>query len=298
MSAPLPLAAEATHYRAYGIELACDFALPAVPPPLPEATAPVQVVSARLGSGTEIAARWSGGRPVHRTRLAGGIPLTIERGRDGDHLIRCGADRFHLSADLARLTCPAPRSPAAWQALLDWIPYSAAVLAGVQCVHAAAVIIDGAAIALAAGSGSGKSTLAAELVGRGAEFLCDDVLALSARDGQVVAFPGPPFAKLGSEPWVEPARRARQPAPVAAVVALERSAGGPPQPRVEPWSFIGLRRLAIGIPRPEDAEAERFAALADLARQASLLRLAAADTVGPAALAAALEGHLRQAGLP
>ena len=51
-------------------------------------------------------------------------------------------------------------------------------LRGVTCLHASAVVIDGAAVAFVGAAGAGKSTLAASFALRGHAVLTDDVAAL------------------------------------------------------------------------------------------------------------------------
>lgn len=315
MTASGPPAETATRYRAYGVELACEF--PLAVEPSPATTAPVRTIAARARPRREVESlRSDGGGPVHTAVVAGQTRLVVERGGGGDHLIRYGRHPFHLSADLGVLTCaPPPRADAGWRhALLDWVAYSAAVLAGMQCIHASGVECTAGVVALAAASGAGKSSLAAELVSRGASFFCDDVLALAPDGERVLAHPGPPFAlldgrqgrlaerlgapcgALGDETWVAAERRAGRPAPVAAVLLLDRRESGPPEPRLRSASFVELRGLAIGIPRPGDTEEERFATLAAVAERAPLLRLEAHPSVPPAALAAAVWARLGEEG--
>ena len=66
----------------------------------------------------------------------------------------------------------------------------AAVLHGLEVLHASAVVVDGRAIAFTAASGTGKSSLGAHFVAAGATFLTDDVLALEDCDGGPIAHPG------------------------------------------------------------------------------------------------------------
>ncbi len=256
--------------RAYGVELSCEF--------------------------REIGGLWAGdGELVHETLIADDTVLRIERAAAGDHLIRCGRHRFHLSADRSRLVCrrPSRPDPLWWGALLDWVPYSAATLSGLLCIHAAGVLIDGRVLAVAADSGAGKSTLAAELLAAGGSFFCDDVLALEPTADAIVAHPGPPLAKVdaaraartrqlgrplgrtGDEVLVEVSDPASDPAPVAAVVILERSAGGPEQPCILDEGLVALRRLAVGLPCPESSERDRFETLTALAAEAAIVRLQA-----------------------
>lgn len=316
-TAPGPLAETATRYRAYGIELACDFEL-AVEPPAQGSPPPARSIVTTMRSRSVVESlRSAGGGPVHRATVAAGTPLLVERGGDGDHLIRYGPHPFHLSADLRLLTCAAPNPPELeWEhALLDWVAYSAAVLAGMQCIHASAVESSKGVLAFAAPAGGGKSTLAAELVDRGSAFFCDDVLALADDGDRVLAYPGPPFAlldsgarwpvaqlgpkrgTLGSETWFAAERHASRPAPVVAITLLDRRAGGPPTPQIQPGSFLDLRRLAIGIPRPGDREESRFSILAALADRAPVLRMRSSSSVSPAVLAHSIESHLRSEGI-
>ncbi|MEZ4585795.1 MAG: GTPase [Gemmatimonadales bacterium] len=70
-------------------------------------------------------------------------------------------------------------------------------LRGRYPLHASAVAIDGRAVAIAGRSGAGKSTLVATLVGRGAEFVTDDVcVTTELSDGRHGIWPGPARAKL------------------------------------------------------------------------------------------------------
>jgi hypothetical protein len=84
-----------------------------------------------------------------------------------------------------------------WQRFLVGraLPF-AAVAAGLEVLHAAAVVVDGSALAVTGGSGAGKSSVAAALTLAGAELLTDDVLAVEQRDGSVLAHPGPPLLAL------------------------------------------------------------------------------------------------------
>lgn len=276
--------------RAYGVELSCEF--------------------------REIGGLWDGdGELIHETPIADDAVLRIEQGAAGDHLIRCGRHRFHLAADRARLVCrrPSRPDPLWWVALLDWVPYSAATLSGLLCIHAAGVLIDGRVVAVAADSGAGKSTLAAELLAAGGFFFCDDVLALEPTAEGIVAHPGPPLAKVdaaraarirqlgrqlgraGDEVLVAVGDPAGDPAPVGAVVILERSATGPEQPHILDEGLVALRRLVVGLPGPESSERDRFETLTALAEEAAIVRLRAHVDVPAATLARHLLAGLPEA---
>jgi hypothetical protein len=146
-------------------------------------------------------------------------------------------------------------SPAAWQRLLiaQALPF-AAVLQGLEVLHASAVTVDGGAIAFAGPSGSGKTSLALDLCRRGGRFLSDDVLALEPGEDLLV-HPGAPVAGVdraeaqrllaagvnGGETLagderetVERVTLSAGPAPLRAVFLLERRRDGPAAPRFEP----------------------------------------------------------------
>ncbi|HTA36319.1 MAG TPA: hypothetical protein VK761_06355 [Solirubrobacteraceae bacterium] len=92
---------------------------------------------------------------------------------------------------------PGDRAEEVWQRLLiaQVLPF-AAVLRGLEVLHASAVVTDAGAIVLAGPSRSGKTTLALELCRRGARFLTDDVLALELAHGRLLGHPGAPVAGL------------------------------------------------------------------------------------------------------
>ena len=69
-------------------------------------------------------------------------------------------------------------------------------LRGVTCLHASAVAIGEAAVALVGVEGSGKSTTAAALARRGHLVMSDDIVALGERDGTFSIFPAYPYLSL------------------------------------------------------------------------------------------------------
>lgn len=69
-------------------------------------------------------------------------------------------------------------------------------LRGYVCLHASAIVLDGAGIAFVGAAGSGKSTLAAGFATLGVPTLTEDVCCLDERDGEFVARPGYPLIRL------------------------------------------------------------------------------------------------------
>lgn len=72
-------------------------------------------------------------------------------------------------------------------------------LRGTICLHASAIRVGQAAVALAGESGAGKSTLTAWFVDHGHPLLADDILPLRIRAGNCLAVPGYPQLKLSRE---------------------------------------------------------------------------------------------------
>lgn len=203
-----------------------------------------------------------------------------QRERDGSASFRIEYDpaagyRLHgprygthvLSADGTRARClPSGCPPSAWQRFLvaQVLPF-AALLRGLEVLHASALVINDAAIALSGPSGSGKTSAALELCRRGALFLADDVLALQ-RDGQtLLGHPGTAVAGVhhaeaarldraalaGDRPMLAINTRERlvrmrvagQPHPLHALFLLERSTDLRGRPRfhgaVDPRLLLG-----------------------------------------------------------
>lgn len=144
----------------------------------------------------------------------------------------------------------------AWQRLLiaQVLPF-AAVIRGLEVLHASAVAIDRGAVAFLGPSGAGKTSLALALCRRGAAFLADDVLALERVDEKLIGHPGTPVAGIDhaeadrlrriegvEEPDLLGANSREQvarvpvtahPVPLRALFFLDRRADGPAQPRFE-----------------------------------------------------------------
>ena len=133
-----------------------------------------------------------------------------------------------------------------WQRFLvaQVLPFAAAVK-GLEVMHASAVALDGGAVVLLGASGAGKTTLALALCELGAGFLTDDVVALELGDGRLIAHPGSPVAVVKhSEEHLIGVPGARNPAPLRAVVVLERGPGAPRHPAFAP--LREARRLLAG----------------------------------------------------
>lgn len=146
----------------------------------------------------------------------GGVPepLLSKRFEGGDAFLTVDADPvagyrvwaqglgLHLvSADGASLwTCPSAAEPwlARKLAAAQVFPLLA-VLNGVEVLHAAAVELDGAVVAMLAASGTGKTSTTAHLIAAGASFVADDGLGVEPAAGGAIAHPGPRTLNVAEE---------------------------------------------------------------------------------------------------
>src|SRR4051812_42853845 len=177
--------------RAFGLEIdaSCDA------PGLPPATGPPAGPRTRLdlAPADEIERRWPshGTRRVLEERFEPGEPArTIDfHPRFGYRLYAQHFGLARISPNGARVVCAPPElEPWSWQRFLVGriLPW-AAVLRGYEAFHASATAVDDRAVAFVGPTGAGKTSLAVQLVARGAEFVTDDVLALSVIEGGLLA---------------------------------------------------------------------------------------------------------------
>ena len=134
------------------------------------------------------------GRMIAQTPLPGGGQWSqVFRTAEGYVVRFPGLADFELSADGGRVrSWPAgEHDPDKLRHVyLNQVVPLALSGRGYPVFHAAAVEVDGAAVAFIGASGRGKSTLAAAFAARGMRFLTDDCLALAAKDGAWHALPG------------------------------------------------------------------------------------------------------------
>jgi hypothetical protein len=271
------------------LNLRGDLALPG----LPEAAADLPELELQVVDADEIEAAWSGPATPGSWRgtLRDGVELTIRWGCDGDLLFGYGAEaRYLLDPAAVRLLCaPAEPSSLSWQrVLLSRVLPVVAIARGYEALHGAAVQTPAGVVAIVGASGAGKSSLAAELLRRGHGLFGDDVLVVGRHGGGVAAFPGGAHLSLesgnaegldaeilgevGGKLWALAGEPASEPAPLAAVVLLERGEG-PVETRDLPPSPLTLAPFMLGLPDEEGRDGERFALYADLVEAGRLLRL-------------------------
>ncbi len=288
--------------RAFGLNLRFDSLAP--PGAWAERTDGADDVVLAAAAAAELEEAWSGFAEPGWGATIDGVPFAVERGASGDHRFRRdGRTLAHLSAagDVVLCAVGDGFGSGDWRALLDSVLFSVALLRGFEALHAGAVVLEGRAVAIATGAGGGKSTLLAELLAEGAELLSDDVLVLRGGAGQPPSVaagpplmtvasalrrpPGELLADLGEETW-RAVPVAAAPAPLGAVILLDRSAGG--DARLEPVErpLAPLLSALLRFPRTPERERRRFELAAALAGTVPIRRLSAGADVSSAQLAA------------
>jgi hypothetical protein len=152
----------------------------------------------------DLEVRWDGlAVPVRRVvdaqvdRDGGAFKIDVAEGQ-ALRLREEGVCTYLLAADGRSLWyAPEAGRPAGWQRMLigQVLPL-AAVLQGLEVLHASCVAVGARTLAIVAAPNSGKSSLAASLLLAGARFVTDDVLAVKNGGEAVTAYPGPGVLKL------------------------------------------------------------------------------------------------------
>lgn len=286
-------------HRLFGIELHADLDLPGAA--VSGLSPHVPHVELRRADGA-LPADWpDDGIATWETRIEG-VALTARSTADRRLAIAWGDDcrfLFDVTGRGLRWWAPDPADPAWQRVLLDTIAYLVALELGRDAIHAAAVVIDGAALAIAAPSGGGKSTLTAALLSEGARLLSDDIVVVEAVGERIIAHPGPPLMSVpaahplsgrevldtfGDELWtVVPV--VDGPQPLQALVLLDRLPGAQDRlERVAPSPLPVIPRL-LAYPRTAERERRRFALAGDIADAVPIHRLIADSTTTPRELA-------------
>lgn len=155
-----------------------------------------------LTSRVDIERAWRGARPrrVSEERFGEGPPArTIDVDPEvGYRLYARGFGRALVAPDGRLIRCAPPGSAGwRWQRFFVGrvLPF-AALLRGLEVLHAGAVALGGRVAAFVGPSGIGKTSLAVRLALRGAPFVTDDVLAVEVVDGEVMVHPGAAVTSL------------------------------------------------------------------------------------------------------
>jgi hypothetical protein len=187
----------------FGLDVRCAFDAPGLGGRGATEDAPRVLVGCISEGELESTWRRRGAERIGERRFDDGSDaVTIHRNDAGSlRLFAAGYGSFLIPPDGSRIACT-PARVASWQ----WQRYLigqalpiAAVLHGLEVLHASAVAVGDAAIGFVAGSGVGKTSLALNMVRRGARFVTDDVVALGWRRDELVVHPGPAVTNLRSE---------------------------------------------------------------------------------------------------
>ena len=296
-------------FRAFGLELVSDFPLPGAAPVV--AAGPVADVilhqvprSALDGLADEL-------RYMRLLHSYEGCGFAILQAPQGDVLFHYRERAlFHLSADHTLLRCAiSQRSGTAWQrVLLDTVLWTVSLLRRHELLHASAVLTSAGLVALVGRTGVGKTTLAYDLISRGGVLFCDDIVALTLRDGHAVAHPGPPLmtlsneldpvaigaevlADLGRERWVAVPRGPLGPESVAAVVLLLRTASEIECARLAATTLEILPHL-VSLAHPPERRRAQFEVAGAVVDDAAVLTLSTPQLADPTVATEALVSHL------
>jgi hypothetical protein len=305
--------------RAFGLELEASFQVPGLEPT--SSPRPGSPTSLRLASREELRSAWRDASPVRISEhhLPDGRRFTsIDADAEHGYLLYArDSGSFSLAPDGQRIRCAPLRVPPwRWQRYLigQVLPF-ASVLQGFEVFHASAAEIAGKAGVFVGGPGAGKTTLALSLAARGAGFLADDVVAVSASPGEIRVEPGagvcnirrdvvnrlftatngPPGHVLGRDRETLRVTVPRRDASVrlAAIYYLD------PAPRrslaIEPLVPVDPRLLLANsfnlVIRTPERLARQLDLCARLAKEAPSYRVALPANPDPIALASSIERH-------
>jgi hypothetical protein len=274
-------------------------------------SADVSVLPPEMGED-RLEAVWTGPRDpvVAGLRWVDGREIRVERGREDDRLFSWGdSGRWLVDPAATRLrgwSPDAPPSPRWWRVLFDFVMASVALSRGNEALHAGAVLVDGRAVAIAAGQGGGKTSLLSELVRRGYPLIADDVLFIEADGAAVLCHPAPPLmnvplatphpgvvghvlAEIDDEAWVLAREHVTGPVPFGAMFVLERRDGAGLNVEPVPGSTPVVASHALDSGAVAERRRARFDVLSDVADHVAIHSLSAPlDGAPPPVLADAV----------
>ncbi|MFI5232074.1 MAG: hypothetical protein ACHQSE_06140 [Gemmatimonadales bacterium] len=231
--------------------------------------------------------------------------LVVHEFAEGFRLRYADATEFHVARDGREVwaTWAASSTLADTETyLLGPVLGFAQRLMGMLCLHASAVVVDGAAIALCGPAHAGKSTTAGAFAAAGFGVLADDMTAVRASPGGMMAMPGSDHLRVwedserillgtsGALPrltptWDKRALRLRgvgwtwhaDPVRLGAVVLLAPRADAPDAPRVEVVppgeAFVAIAANSYANYLLDDRmRAAEFAAIAELMSSVEVVR--------------------------
>ncbi len=296
-------AGQVWHYRAYGLHIRSDVALPelsgpelsvpelSLPELSPDAPAPADLLIRRAALGIDVTA-------------GGGHDRVIETQSASMWWPQIGA--FRILAGREILVDPLPEVSDDLLAFPLLGPVLAVALfqAGHLLLHASAVSLAGAGVIIMGDKGAGKSTTASSLLAAGHRLIADDIVAFDRTDGAQL-LPAFGQVKLSSaalarldprrvtvRPQVHaaidkhrvliPADQVAPVTPVARIYAIERGSALAVTPLPTPAAIALLMRFAYvarfgGDGLAGDAAARHFRQVVALAQRGVLRRLVVPD---------------------
>jgi hypothetical protein len=198
-NAPDPPLGDSWSGRAFGLTLGGTLALEGVSAAPARARPDTWLMRT---ARADVDRRWREARPrtlLDRRLADGRVGLSVAC--DDEIGFRVWAPRhgcYLVSPDGRRVLAAPPAGPAwRWERLvLAQVLPLAAVLRGLELLHASAVVVASRAVAFLGGSGAGKTTLAGRIAARGAALVTDDVLALETGGSDVQAHRGSTVARI------------------------------------------------------------------------------------------------------
>ena len=308
-----PPSAESRRSCAFGLDIRSQFHMPGLAPCQQHSggrTTRVELATADAIARDWPASGWT--RVLEELSERGEADRAIDsHPRAGYRLHARGFGVARVSPNGARIVCAPPAAPGwDWQRFLVGriLPW-AAVLRGLEVLHASAVAINGRVLAFIGPTGAGKTSLAVQLVYRGARFVTDDVLALSLAGDELLAHQGASIASvrpaeraaIGPERWpllgqelgengksyVE-LDRVTRPLPLSAVYFLTTGDRHAPEPMPAPDPRLLLAStFVLGVQTPRRLR-NQLDVCAAIARSIPSFTLPVGPGVSSAELAAAV----------
>ena len=260
-SSRAPEARPASRYRLYGFRVDADLPIPGLAAVDEAGEAQVRIWMGRVPE--EVFPPGAAEEPWYvspRMTPAEDPTVVVHRLAGGAFRLRyADGCEYHVDAAGTRVACTWPPHFTVEDAatyLLGPVFGLVLRLRGIPSLHASAVAVDGAAVALVGAAGTGKSSTAAALAARGHPLVADDVLALRTVEDGILAQPAYPHVRLwpdmvpallgpGAElppltpNWDKRGLRLDEsfhphPLPLGAVYVLCGREAGPDAPRLEP----------------------------------------------------------------
>lgn len=234
-------------YRAYGLVIVSDTAIPELPASDGACDDPRTRVRVALRSRGRLFPEPSSWFNIGRND-AGEVWLKCARISEGYLLRYSGLADFVIARDGSAITCvgcaPEVSELTLRHLLLDQAFPRLLNLLGREALHATAITTPCGVCAFIGPAGTGKSTLAASFQVEGYNLVCDDCLVLEDGGGRIFAVPGYPGVRLWQDSLEAFAGKMRDAGPVAQYTSKSRLLG-PETPRRFTFDRLPLARVYL-----------------------------------------------------